>query len=88
MGIRAVLAGGDVVTERLGGSPDGIREAAVGSPVAHRQGFEDRVERRPVEAWGRLRGVRRRCRRRGCREACDRRAGSRTDQPFVTDPLT
>jgi hypothetical protein len=40
MGIHALVARGDVGTERLGGSPDGISEAAVGRPVAHRQGFE------------------------------------------------
>ncbi len=44
--------------KRLSGGPDCVGQAAVGRPVPRRERFEDCVERGPLGARGRLRGIR------------------------------
>jgi hypothetical protein len=87
VGIRALLASGDVGTERLGCRPDGIGQAAVGGPMAYRERFEDCVERGPVETRYRLRGIAALVDRADIAEPAT--VGQAPEPPtFVTDPLT
>ena len=57
VGIRTLLAGDHMSTKGLSGGPDCVGQAAVGRPVPDRERFEDRVERGPLEARRRLRGI-------------------------------